>query len=175
MVTNDINNYDFGSFYGGHPTPIRANPAGAGLYTNPSGGDRAGALWRTLIYHPTNVGPGFTQDPNIGLPVNWPPVPVSEANPVEGDWRGPAVGNPDGPVDDIIVVWGTNTNAIDEYTASNFEGAMQGDLLAGVNYGVLRRVELNADGSLENFTSEFISGLGFASPLFIIPVIPKPR
>ncbi|WP_051199624.1 malectin domain-containing carbohydrate-binding protein, partial [Christiangramia echinicola] len=160
MVTNNINNYNFGSFYGGHPTPVRANPIGAGLYTNPSGGDRTGALWRNLIYHPTKNEPGYTQDPDIGLPANWPPVPVSEANPVEGDWRGPGINNPDGSNDDIIVTWGTNTNAIDEYTASNFDGAMQGDLLAGVNYGVIRRVELNEDGSLQNFTSEFISGLG---------------
>ncbi|MUP45431.1 hypothetical protein E0K83_06685, partial [Gramella sp. BOM4] len=158
LVTTDIQNYTFGSFYGGHPTPIRANPSAAGLYTNPSVTGTTGAIFRTLKYHPTKVEAGYTQDPNLGLPANWPPVPV--ANPVEGDWRGPDMNNPDGPNDAVVTSWGTNTNAIDEYTASNFEGAMKGNLLAGVNNGNIRRVELNADGSLKTLTSSFFSGLG---------------
>ena len=72
----------------------------------------------------------------------------SEANPNEGDWRGSGMANPDGPEDDIVTTWGTNTNGIDEYTASNFNGAMKGNLIAGVNTGELRRVELNTTGTL---------------------------
>ena len=79
---------------------------------------------------------------------------------MEGDWRGPGINNPDGPNDNPITTWGTNTNGIDEYTASNFGGAMQGNLIAGVNSGVLRRVELNPDGSLQSLTANFASGLG---------------
>ncbi|WP_229792229.1 malectin domain-containing carbohydrate-binding protein, partial [Salegentibacter mishustinae] len=158
LITPNIQNYSFGTFYGGHPTPVRANPFGAGLYTNPSKNGTTGAIFRTKKYHPTKNTGDFTNDPTIGLPADWPPVAV--ANPVEGDWRGPGIPNPDGPVDDIITTWGTNTNGIDEYTASNFNGAMKGNLIAGVNTGVLRRVELKPDGSLSKLTPSFVSGLG---------------
>lgn len=158
LVTLDVNNYTFGSFYGGHPAPVRANPYGAGLYTNPSVTGTVGAVFRTKKYHPVKSDAQFTTDPNIGLPANWPPV--QQANPVEGDWRGPGIDNPDGPEDVLVTTWGTNTNGIDEYTASNFNNAMKGNIIAGVNTGVLRRVELNADGSLKKLTASFASGLG---------------
>ncbi len=178
MATIDINNYPFGQyqtsltnnnpnnsgghFYGGHPVPIRANPAGAGLFTNPESNsyNSATSVFRTQTYDPDGSTPGSTTDPNVALPANWPPVPLSLANPVEGDWRGPGINNPDGQNDVLVTTWGTNTNGIDEYTASNFGGAMQGDLIAGKNGGVLRRVELNPDGSLDNLTQTFISNLG---------------
>lgn len=158
LVTTNLDNYTFGSFYGGHPTPVRANPLGAGLYTNPAQTGTTGAVFRTLIYHPEKDSQGFTTDPNIGLPANWPPV--IQANPVEGDWRGPGIENPDGPNDELVTTWGTNTNAITEYTASNFQGVMKGNLLAGVNTGELRRVELHPDGNLKELHSSFVSGLG---------------
>ena len=158
MITQDIQNYILGSFYGGHPTPVRANPLGAGLYTNPSVTGTEGAVFRTLVFHPNKNTDGFTSNPDIGLPANWPPVSV--ANPDEGDWRGPGMSNPDGAADVVVTTWGTNTNGIAEYTASNFDGAMKGDLIAGVNTGELRRVELNEDGSLKNLTASFASGLG---------------
>ncbi|SKB90538.1 Putative Ig domain-containing protein, partial [Salegentibacter salinarum] len=158
LVTLDIQSYQFGSFYGGHPTPVRANPYGAGLYTNPAITGTEGAIFRTLIYHPNKDIDGFTSNPALGLPANWPPVGF--ANPVEGDYRGPGDPNPDGPEDALVTTWGTNTNAIDEYTASNFNGAMKGDLIAGVNTGVLRRVQLNEDGSLKELTPSFASGIG---------------
>ncbi|CAN0593440.1 unnamed protein product, partial [Ectocarpus sp. 12 AP-2014] len=61
---------------------------------------------------------------------------------------------------DIVTIWDTNTNGIDEYTADNFDSAMKGDLIAGSDDSLLRRVELNADGSLETLTSAFASNLG---------------
>ncbi|NAS12383.1 malectin domain-containing carbohydrate-binding protein [Poritiphilus flavus] len=158
LVTTDIQSYSFGSTYGGHPNPIRANPAGAGLYTTPGAGT-TGAVFRTQIYDPDGSTPGSTTDPNLGLPANWASI-VPAANPVEGDWRGPGISNPDGPDDAPVTTWSNNTNGIDEYTASNFGGALQGNLIAGVNSGVLRRVELNPDGSLDTLTSSFVSGLG---------------
>ncbi len=160
LITDNIQNYTFGSFYGGHPAPIRANPDSAGLFTNPLSNEYDSTLqqFRTQLYDPDGSTPGSTTDPNIGLPANWPPVPVADA--IQGDWRGPGINNPDGPNDDLITIWGTNTNGLDEYTASTFNGAMQGDLIAGKNGGVLRRVELNADGSLENLTNTFASNLG---------------
>ncbi|MFK7925209.1 MAG: malectin domain-containing carbohydrate-binding protein [Bacteroidia bacterium] len=158
MVTDNIQTYAFGSFYGGHPTPTRANPTGAGLYTNPTANGTAGALFRTLTYDPDGSRPNSTTNPSIGLPANWPPVQT--ANPVEGDWRGPTVSNPDGPDDVLITVWSNNTNGIDEYTASNFGGAMQGDLIAGKNGGVLKRVQLTNTNTLANLNETFASNLG---------------
>ncbi len=163
IITNDISTYTFGSFYGGHPTPIRANPAGAGLYTNPSGSNTSppvGAVFRTQKYDPDGSTPGSTTNVNIALPANWPPVPLSMANVVEGDQRAPGAANPDGPVDNLVTIWSTNTNGIDEYTASNFGGAMQGNLIAGKNGGVLKRVQLNPDGSLLALNETFITGFG---------------
>ena len=158
LITTDIQNYDFGSYYGGHPNPIRANPVSAGLYTV----DGTNAFFRTKTYDPNADGtdPNTTANTAEALPADWPPVPLDLANPVEGDWRGPGLPNPEGPVDAVIAIWGTNTNAIVEYTAGNFEGAMEGDLLAGVNTGVVRRVELEPNGSLETLSSNFITGLG---------------
>ncbi|WP_368662399.1 PKD domain-containing protein [Zobellia laminariae] len=37
---------------------------------------------------------------------------------------------------------------------------MKGNLLAGSSRGILRRVELKADGTLKNFTPEFLGGIG---------------
>lgn len=153
-----MQSYTFGSFYGGHPNPTRANPNGAGLYTAPALIGTAGAVFRTQKYDPNGSSIGSTTDPAIALPANWPPVQT--ANPVEGDWRGPGVPNRDGPADNPITTWPTNTNGIDEYTATNFGGAMKGNLLAGSNQGVLHRVQLKPDGTLQQYTESFITGLG---------------
>lgn len=158
LVTKNIQTYTFGSFYGGHPNPVRANPNGAGLYINPAVTGNTGAVFRTLKYDPNGSRANSTTNPNIALPANWPPMQV--ANPQEGDWRGPDIANPDGPVDALVVAWGTNTNGIDEYTASNFNNGMKGNLIAGVNTGLLRRVQLKADGSLQTLTPFFAQGLG---------------
>ena len=161
-ITNDLQNYVFGSFYGGHPAPVRANPVGAGLFTNPTANANSNSVFRTLIYDPDGSrGPGYTDNPAIALPANWPPVPPSLAQPVQGDWRAPGGNNPDGPDDELVTVWGTNTNGIDEYTSSlYFGGAMKGNLIAGKNGGELRRVELDANGNLQQLTNTFISNLG---------------
>ncbi|MEL7162337.1 MAG: ring canal kelch-like protein, partial [Bacteroidota bacterium] len=56
-------------YYGGHPNPVRANPAGAGLFTNNQAGGENG-VFRTSV----------TADPATTLPVDWPPIPTSLAN-----------------------------------------------------------------------------------------------
>ncbi len=163
MATENIQAYTFGSFYGGHPAPIRANPAGAGLYTNPSANSTTDAVFRTLIYDPDGSrGAGYTTIAAIALPANWPPVPVAMADVAQADWRGPGINNPDGPNDVIVTTWSNNTNGIDEYTSTIFSGSesMVGDLIAGKNGGVLKRVQLNANGSLLNLNESFASNLG---------------
>ncbi len=107
-------------YYGGHPTPIRGNPAGAGLWFN--------GTW----YEPGNGN----------LPEDWPPVPEGYANPTECDFQNSGVD------DTSIANYGPSTNGVTEYTASNFGGAMQGDILS-VGYtgsGVIFRAILNAAG-----------------------------
>ncbi|WP_051554714.1 Ig-like domain-containing protein [Maribacter antarcticus] len=160
LVTTDLQNYIFNSKYGGHPNPIRSNPFGAGLYTDNTSdlGTFGAPFFRTQTYDPDGTTTGSTMDPNVALPANWPPIQV--ANPVEGDWRGPGINNPDGDDDTPVLIWGTNTNGIDEYTASNFGGVLKGNLLAGHNGGNIRRVILSADGSSGTLEPNFFSGLG---------------
>ena len=160
VATLDIQNYTFGSFYGGHPTPIRANPAGAGLFTNPTVDGVSNTVFRTMTYDPDESTPGSTNNAAIALPANWPPVPVSMANPVEGDWRAPGGTNPDGPVDEIVTTWNNNANGIDEYTFDHpDDSTLKGSLIAGKG-GSLFRVQVDANGQLVDLNQTWATGLG---------------
>jgi N-acetylneuraminic acid mutarotase len=167
LVTTDLSTYVFGSFYGGHPNPVRSNPSGAGLFTrgthssdpgDSNGNGYTDDWFRTVPFDPN--GSGEATDPAQALPADWPPVPLGLANPVEGDFRNPGGSNPDGPNDVIVTTWQNNSNGIDEYTASNFGGAMQGDLIVGRSSGSLHRVELLPDGTLDTLTPNWVSGIG---------------
>ncbi|MCW5517432.1 putative Ig domain-containing protein [Muriicola sp. Z0-33] len=154
LVTTDIDSYTFGSVYGGHPCPVRAN-VGAGLFTrgthttsNAPGEPFTDSYFRTVPYDPN--GSGDATDPLKALPANWPPVDPSLINTDNSDFRQPTLTpgvNPEGPDDIIVVNWSNNTNAIAEYTASNFGGVMQGDLIAGKG-GNLHRVDRDASGNI---------------------------
>ena len=163
MITNDIQNYTFGSFYGGHPNPVRANPSGAGLFTRGSHssdpGDSNGNGYTDDWFRNSILNTNNANFSDRSLPVDWPPVPLNMANPIEGDFRNPGGTNPDGPNDVIVTTLQNNSNGIDEYTASNFGGAMQGDLIIGRSSN-LHRVTLNANGSLNTKTHNWTSGLG---------------
>lgn len=164
-ITNDIQNYTFGSFYGGHPNPTRANPSGAGLFTSGTHsadpGDSNGNTYtddwfRTQILSVNNAN--FSTQ---SLPVDWPPVPTNLADVRQGDYRLPSGTNPDGADDDIVTLLQNNSNAIDEYTATTFGGAMKGDLIIGRNGGGnLHRISFNPDGSLKSYDQNWISGVG---------------
>ncbi|MEF8808004.1 malectin domain-containing carbohydrate-binding protein, partial [Natronomonas sp.] len=68
------------------------------------------------------------------------PVPFDMANPIECDYQDPSEDNSIGPT----FGW---TGGITEYTASNFDGGMQGDLLVvEAGSGTIKRVQLNAAG-----------------------------
>jgi N-acetylneuraminic acid mutarotase len=131
-------------FYAGHPNPIRANPEGAGLYTYGTQG-----VWRTS-----------KTDPNNPLPADWPPVPPSMANPIEGDYRNPGVN------DGSMYLWNTSVNGIAEYTSTNFNSAILGNLLATTWDGNIYRIELNATGDKVNSAQVLASG--FMNPLDVI-------
>ena len=174
MVTADLESYISGSYYGGHPTPVRANPGqpypsgapfpfspgGAGLYTKFVGDDKDYTnitpaflptdKFRTEILAPIAPGEaGFDDYAANSLPVNWPPVPLSLADSSEADFISPTLPNSNGPQPDIVTVVPNNSNGIAEYNASNFEGALKGSLIVGKNGGFLHLIHLNEDGSLK--------------------------
>jgi len=165
-VCDDISRYTWGSFYGGHPVPVRANPGGAGLFTKGSHsadpGDSNGNgytddWFRTVTFDPDGIGEAA--DPQKALPANWPSVPLSMADPRQGDYRNPGLPNPDGPDDALFTLWETNTNGIDEYTASNFNGALKGSLIAGKNGGILQLVQIDSQGAFLSLEPRLASGL----------------
>ncbi|WP_270933763.1 cadherin repeat domain-containing protein [Falsiroseomonas oryzae] len=125
-------------FYAGHPTPIRANPGGAGWYTDGSGTP-------------------------VAVPPTWPPVPLSMANPAEGDFKAPGT---DGA---LYSGWAASTNGLEEYTSLQaFEGAMQGNLLTVAWDDQLYRVVLNSDGTQAVAVTKLTAGasvLGGGLPL----------
>ena len=137
------------NYYGGHPNPIRANPSGAGLFTHDqSNGSGGGAgVWRT----------NNTNNINTTLPSDWPPVPTNMANPIEGDFQNP------GDDDGSLITVNSSTNGMVEYTASNFGGAMQGDLLAASFSDVIYRVNLNNSGSINNNSALSVLASGFGN------------
>jgi glucose/arabinose dehydrogenase len=66
--------------------------------------------------------------------------PVPGANPVECDYRRPADRDP-------VTLFRASTNGLAEYTASNFGGAMRGDLLAASLDGNVYQVKLDPTGT----------------------------
>ena len=118
--------------YGGHPAPIRANPTQADIYD---------------------------EDGNVvfDITASNSPVPEGMVNPNEADYIPPTSGSPDpgAPAGSANTMEDQNGNKVlfgptggtTEYTASNFGGAMQGDLLQVELTGDVERVQLSADGS----------------------------
>ncbi|MBE7171127.1 MAG: T9SS type A sorting domain-containing protein [Williamsia sp.] len=153
----NIATYVPGSFYGGHPNPVRANPAAAGLYTYNNG---TTGVWRNSK---TGSNP---------LPADWPPVPLDMADPREGQFLMPGV------QDSALLTFATSTNGLAEYTASNFNNTLKGNILAaGYNNGEIFRIIPTADGKSvlnsraaadrQNQDLPFASGFG-SQPLDII-------
>ncbi len=155
-TSNSIDNYDPFDYYGGHPTPVRANPSGAGLFTSLNSNE---GEFRTVPYDPN--GTGDAADPTLALPANWPPVPVSMAHPVEGDFWTPTATNPKVDLNNVMN-WSTNTNAIQEYTASNFNNKYKGSLFVGRgnfsgngdNAGYILNMKLANDGTVAAFEDD---------------------
>jgi hypothetical protein len=138
-MVNNLDNFQLVSkpgmapIYGGHPNPIRANPAGAGLYT------RSGNTG-TFSLNPTS---------------DWPPVPLSMADPREADFLMPGVD------DGALSTFNASTNGIAEYLSSSFyNGQLVGDLFLADFNGTLWRMKMNADGTAVQTKEAFASGFG---------------
>ena len=118
--------------YGGHAAPIRANPTGADIYD--ANGEQ--------IFDITESNS---------------PVPASMVNPAEADYIPPTSGSPDpgAPAGSANTMETTNGNKVlfgptggtTQYVASNFGGAMDGDILQVELNGDIKRVELSSDGA----------------------------
>ncbi|MCR6639122.1 MAG: T9SS type A sorting domain-containing protein [Sporocytophaga sp.] len=121
-LIGDMDNYTAGSFYGGHPNPIRANPESAGLYTN----SPSGTGWR---YN--------KNDASLPLPQDWPPVPV--ADPKQGEYKKAGT-----DADKSLLYFKNSTNGICEYRYSG--NPLYGDILAAGFDGNLYRIKLNETG-----------------------------
>jgi hypothetical protein len=133
-------------YYAGHPTPVRGNPAGAGLYTYFDGSG---------VFRTSKTGPN-------PLPADWPPVPESEAYPAECDFRNSGEG------DDSMVDYEPSTNGMAEYTASTFDGALQGAILSAGFGGEIFVAYLNAAGTqVTNGVETLFSNFGL-TPLDVI-------
>jgi hypothetical protein len=66
--------------------------------------------------------------------------PVTKANPIECDYQSPRAANLS------LTTFSASTNGLTEYTASNFGGAMKGNLLAASFDNTIYRIKLNSTG-----------------------------
>ena len=108
---------------------------------------------------------------NKPLPADWPPVPVELANFIEGDFQNP------GETDNALLTFTPSTNGIIEYTASNFNIGLKGNLLAAAWDGSIFRISrttdetnvTNAKAAFNKINQEAPFASGFGSlPLDVI-------
>jgi chitodextrinase len=137
-------------YYGGHPNPIRANPAGAGWTRYDGGSGGAGLV--------------FSSTPTV----DWPPVPVAMADAQQGDFRMPDTG------ESLTLTANTaSTTGLAEYTAGNFGGQMIGNIIctqfnggvASPPKGAVQRIVMNQDGTQVLSKSIIFEADGYGSPL----------
>jgi hypothetical protein len=68
------------------------------------------------------------------------------ANPIECDYRAPGDANGNGNESGALATFGSSTNGLAEYTATNFGGSMQGDLVsAGLDLNNIYRIQLTSN------------------------------
>ncbi|HJZ13664.1 MAG TPA: hypothetical protein VJ521_16030 [Acidobacteriota bacterium] len=149
----NLDTYAPGTYYGGHPNPLRANPSGAGLYTHTGRRKDGKGVWRKSkadLVHP--------------LPADWPPLPLHLANRIEGDYQSR------GNADKSLLTFSGSTNGVAEYTASTGNSAMKGDLLTVSLNGIIHRIQLAKTGDVVSnrkgsnrlsLGPPFASGFGF--------------
>lgn len=133
-------------YYGGHPTPIRAFPEESGIYIY----EEISGSWQETAFHTFSS----LLPPDLSLS-DFP------NNPLECDYSA----NDSNKYIDII---NSSTNGITEYTADNFGGAMQGNILTASFNGDINRYVLNAAG--DAYTTKeagFFSGFG-STPLDLV-------
>lgn len=153
-TVNDANN----TYYAGHPNPIRAFPDKAGVYKYEYNGsnwvENGSYDWANLI---TGVQGYFNAS---GFTISDFPIDDRQGEYLLANLNSPKV--------NVLDVISSSTNGICEYTASNFSGAMQGDILTASFNGNINRYELNPDGTtLLSQDNGFLNGFG-SIPLDLI-------
>ncbi|WP_194535002.1 PKD domain-containing protein [Zobellia nedashkovskayae] len=146
-----------GSYYAGHPAPIRAFSSRAGVKVYTFDGSNwvlsANHNFGTLL---TGVSGYFNTTFDIS---DFPD------DPIQGEYLATATSDPRMRIFDIV---NSSTNGMCEYTASNFGGAMQGDLLTASFNGKINRYQLNASGNgILSKNNSFLTGFG-STPLDVI-------
>ena len=109
------------------------------------------------------TGPGYYgghPNPTRSNPSNTfnssnPQSPVSAPNPIESDFLIPGV------EDGSLIVYPESTNGIAEYTADDFGGQLQGDLIIASFDNTIKRVKLNAAGDQIVVAEDLFSNVGF--------------
>ncbi|WP_194768744.1 PKD domain-containing protein, partial [Tamlana sp. I1] len=143
---NDPNN----TYYAGHPVPIRAFPDKAGVYKFEYDGntwvENGSYDWSALI---SGVRGYFNTEFTMA---DFP----SDIR--QGEYLADAISSPKVNILDIV---GSSTNGLCEYTASNFDGAIQGDILTASFNGSINRYSLDTGGTtLLSKDNAFLSGFG---------------
>ncbi|MBP93872.1 MAG: hypothetical protein CMC55_07130 [Flavobacteriaceae bacterium] len=131
---NDAN----GTYYGGHPNPIRAFPSSANVIAY----EKISGSWvATETHQVADLLVGSEGYFNTSFSIaNFPD------NPEQGEYLMDEPIN--SPKNNILDVKAASTNGLVEYTASNFGGVMQGNILTASFNGDINRYILNAAGDM---------------------------
>ncbi|MEM9103536.1 MAG: malectin domain-containing carbohydrate-binding protein [Pseudomonadota bacterium] len=145
-----------GTYNGGHPNPIAAFPSRADLITYKK---QNGSWQETSRYSLQQLLQGASGYFNGSLSISDFPD-----DPRRGKYLANAINSNEVNILDII---NSSTNGITEYTASNFEGELQGNILTASFNGNINRYALNNAGTDITLKEVIFSGFG-ATPLDII-------
>jgi len=137
--------------HGGHANPTRGNPEGAGLYLGADGVT------------------GWVTDPS-GLPIDWSSVTGGLSFENDNISRKAIVDSEGRPIpgtenDGSLWAFSASTNGLTEYTASEFDGAMQGYLVSASYDGRLALIKLDPTGTFAEDVDYLQVLLGNTVPL----------
>ncbi|WP_158635183.1 malectin domain-containing carbohydrate-binding protein [Formosa maritima] len=145
-LTTDTN----GTYYGGHPNPILAFPSKAQVKVY----EDTGSTWSLIeshdledlligvsgYFHASFSMDDFPEQPRLGEYLLDEPIASTKNN--------------------ILAVVNSSTNGITEYTASNFNGVMQGNILTASFSGDINRYILNTSGDAVVSSETTFNGFG---------------
>jgi N-acetylneuraminic acid mutarotase len=163
---------DNGGNAGGGNVPVGEGPSGTCTNAdNEPGTTSPDSLHQISAqgYYGGHPNPTRGNTANTFNPSN-PQSPVPAANPVECDYREAGAAN------GALATFSASTNGLTEYTADNFGGAMQGNLLAASFNDTVYRVQLDVTGTTATQVTPLFSSVGNL-PLDVValgPIAPFP-
>lgn len=158
IITEDGRMYsiDNGPNAGWGGTPVGEGPEGNATNAAKNGGATHGDGLHFISgpgYYAGHPNPTRSNTDNTFNTIKPQPA-VPTGNDVESDYRKP------GDEDGALHVWSSSTNGLTEYTASNFQGALRGDLLAASFNNSIKRVKTNAAGDTAVIEEQLFSSVG---------------